>query len=58
MYRTQGFTYILVFLEEHQVFWKVLPDELFDDLLLNPRIQDIRHQAGISENIARTSRFL
>lgn len=44
-------THILVFLEQHQVLGKVLPDELFDDLLFDARVQHVRHQAGVSQHV-------
>lgn len=47
------YTHVLVFLEEYQVLGKVLPDELFDDLLLDARIEYIRNQAGISKHVTR-----
>lgn len=44
-------THVLIFLEQHQVLRKVLPDELFDDLLFDARVQHVSHQAGVSQNV-------
>lgn len=44
-------THVLVFLEQHQVLRKVLPDELLDDLLFDARVQHVGHQAGVSQHV-------
>lgn len=48
-------THVLIFLEQHQVLRKVLPDELFDDLLFDARVQHVSHQAGVSQHVAGTT---
>lgn len=55
---TANHTYILVLLKEHKVLREMLPNELLDYFLPNPRIQDIGHQTGISEHNAGASRPL
>lgn len=51
-------THILVFLEQHQVLWKVLPDELFDDLLFDAGVQHVSHQAGVLKHVTGATRSL
>lgn len=44
-------TYVLVLLEENQILGEMLPDELFDDLLFDARVQHVGHQTGISQDV-------
>lgn len=48
-------THVLIFLEQHQILRKVLPDELFDDLLFDARVQHVGHQAGVSQHVTRAT---